>query len=127
MFSEVVLFAQMSEETITDKIPLTEIKAVREMIDTDDKSQKPKDCNAFMIETNPDGYNSGRTYYLQADSNGACWDVSQKILKSSTFAVEKANSKTSFANAQQRVRKIYKSAIFKNVMALLILTVRRFL
>ncbi len=123
MFSEVVLFAQLSEDTVIDKIPLNEIKLVREMIDAEGEGKKSKDGNEFMIETNADGYNSGRTYYLQADSSKACRDVAKKISQNSIMSIERANAKTAFAQAQQHVRKIYSSAIFQNVVAFLILTV----
>jgi hypothetical protein len=68
---------------VIDKIPLNEIKIIREMIDAEDEGKKSKDGNEFMIETNAEGYNSGRTYYLQADSYAACRDVSKKISKKS--------------------------------------------
>jgi hypothetical protein len=119
----VVLFAQLSDDTIMDKIPLMEIKAVKEMIDVDDGDQKSKEGNDFMIETSTEGYNSGRTYYLQADSSTACQEASEKISQNSKQAIERANAKTAFTLAQQRVKTVYKSAIFKNVVAALILTV----
>ena len=122
LFSEVVLLSQLREDTVIDKIPLTEIKMIREMMDTADEGQR-SNGNEFMIETNEDGYNSGRTYYLQADSSGACRDVSNKILQNSKLAIERANAKTAFAQAQQQVRKFYNSAIFQNLVAFLILMV----
>ncbi len=123
LYSEVVLFAQINDDKIIDQIPLIEIKLVREMMDVDDESQKSKNCYDFMIETNPEGYNSGRTYYLRADSYAVCREVSEKISQNSKQAIERDNAKTAFAQAQQQVRKIYKSAIFKNIVACLILTV----
>ena len=96
---------------------------VREMIDAEDEGKKSKDGNEFMIETNADGYNSGRTYYLQADSSAACRDISKKKSRNSKQAIDKANAKTAFAQAQQRVGILYRSAIFQNIVAFLILTV----
>ena len=118
-----MLFAQLSDDTVIDKIPLFEIKMVREMIDAEDEGKKSKDGNEFMIETNADGYNSGRTYYLQADSSAACRDISKKISRNSKQAIDRANAKTAFAQAQQRVGILYRSAIFQNIVAFLILTV----
>lgn len=123
LVSDMVLFAQLSEDTIIDKIPLIEIKAVKEMTDVHDGDQKSKDGNDFMIETSTEGYNSGRTYYFQADSKAACKDASNKISHNSRQAIDRANAKTAFTQAQQQVKKVYKSAVFKNIVAFLILSV----
>ncbi len=120
------MFAQMTEDTVNDKIPLIEIKMVREMIDAEDEGRSAKDKNEFMIETNADGYNSGRTYYLQADSRTACRDIANKISENSRIAIEKDNAKTALAQARQQVRKIYTSAFFQNPVAFLILMVSIF-
>ncbi len=119
-----VLFAHLKEDKVIDKIPLTEITLVREMIDAGDEGGS-NDGNEFMIVTNADGYNSGRTYYLQAESNAVRRDVEQHISHNSKMAIERANAKTAFAQVQQQVRKVYASAIFQNAVAFLILTVRR--
>ncbi len=113
----------MTEDTVIDTIPLNEIKLVREMIDADGEGKMSKDGTEFMIETNAEGYNSGRTYYLQADSSIDCRNFAKKISQNSTMATERANAKTTFAQAQQKVRKFYSSAIFQNIIAFLILTV----
>jgi hypothetical protein len=123
LFSEVVLFAHTNEDTVIDKIPLIEIKLVREMIDAVEEGTNSKDCNELMIETDADGYNSGRTYYLQAESSGACRDIAKKLSKNSKIAIDRANAQTAFAQAQQKVRKFYISTIFQNVVASLILMV----
>jgi hypothetical protein len=123
LFSEVLLVAQLSVDSVIDKIPLIEIKMVREMMDIEDEGENSKDGNDFMIETDADGYNSGRTYYLQADSSAECRDISNKISLESKLAVDRANAKTAIAQAQQRVRRFYSSAIFQNLVAFLILTV----
>ncbi len=118
-----VLLAHFSDDTVIDKIPLNEIKMVREMIDVEDDVENSKNGNDFLIETDEDGYNSGRTYYLQADSSAQCREISNKISQISKLAIDRANSKTAFAQAQQPVRRVYTSTIFQNVVALLILTV----
>ena len=99
---------------------------VREMIDAEDDDKGSKDGNELMIETNADGYNSGRTYYLQAESSAACREISKKISENSRIAIEKDNAKTAFAQARQKVRKIYRSAFFQNPVAFMILTVSIF-
>jgi hypothetical protein len=104
-----------------DMIPLTEIKMIREMdVDEDSKS---KDPNAFMIETSPEGYNSGRTYYIQAESSSSCRAISSKFSQSSAIAQERANARTAFEQAQRRVGKVYSANWFQNSVALLIIAV----
>jgi hypothetical protein len=67
----------VNEADVIDMIPLTEIKTVREM-DVDEES-KSKDPNEFIIETSPEGYNSGRTYYLQSESSASCRAILSKF------------------------------------------------
>ena len=79
--------------------------------------------NAFQIATIPDGYNSGRSYYLQADSS----DIKQQIISQlqilAKTARKKAEVKSSFRMAQDRVRGVYVTRSFQGVAALLIVAV----
>jgi hypothetical protein len=79
--------------------------------------------NAFQIATVPDGYNSGRSYYLQADSG----DVKQQIISHLQMlaknAKKKAEVKSSFRKTQDRVRSVYVARPFQGAAALLIVAV----
>ncbi len=119
-----VFFAQLNEDIVIDKIPLDEIKQVREMEGVDEESKKSQEANELMVETYPDGYNSGRTYYIQTESRAMCRKMVRRLLDSSKKAHERAQAQTAFAHAQHRVGKAYRSALFQNFVALLIIAVR---
>jgi hypothetical protein len=102
---------------------MDEVKLVREMADVDEESKKSKDANELMIETHPEGYNSGRTYYLQAESKAFCRQVVQQLNHYCKEAHERANAQTTFARAQHYVGKMYRSTIFQNLVAILIIAV----
>jgi predicted RNA-binding protein YlxR (DUF448 family) len=79
--------------------------------------------NAFQIATISDGYNSGRSYYLQADSS----DVKQKVIEQlqalSQSARKRAEVKSLFRKFQDHVRQVYTTRIFQGSAALLIIAV----
>jgi hypothetical protein len=103
-----------------DQIPLAEISLIREM-HFDEEHQESKQGNELMIETNPDGYNSGRTYYLQAESEDLCNNLVANLSKYATAALEKAQAQTTFALAQRRVDRFYRSSPFQILFAALIM------
>ena len=122
--SDMVTFAQVDGEVVIDKIPLAEIESVRDMHNIEDEDlEKSKHLNQFMIETYSEGYNSGRTYYLKAESKDMCQQLITKLGQCSVRARERANAKTAFTLAQQHVGKVYSSAAFQNFFAFLIVAV----
>ena len=83
--------------------------------------------NAFMINTIAEGYNSGRTYYLQASSKDQCLELVKSIKTFSKRARERAEAQTKFAKVQLRVRKVFDSQWFQATSASLIIAVNRLL
>ena len=79
--------------------------------------------NAFQIATDTNGYNSGRSYYLQAASEGQKQEIINLLQKSSTIARKKAEVKSSFRKTQDRVRETFLSWQFQTGAALLIVAV----
>ena len=81
--------------------------------------------NAFQIATIPDGYNSGRSYYLQADSS----DVKQKVIEQlqalSRSARKRAEVKSLFRKVQDHVHQVYTTRIFQGSAAFLIIAVSK--
>jgi hypothetical protein len=116
-------FAQVNDDVILDQIPLSEIKAVKEMVVEDDSSKVETKELELMIETSSDGYNSGRTYYLQAETKVSRQDILKKISHYSTKAYEKAHAQSVLRRAQLRVRKVYQSSLFQRFAAFLIVSV----
>jgi hypothetical protein len=121
--AEVIFFAHLKDDVIIDKIPMHEVELVREMGSIIHENKKSSDAAELMIETHPDGYNSGRIYYLQAESKAMCQKIIQKLKQYCTAARERANARTAMAQAQQHVRKLYRSNPFQNTVAFLIIAV----
>jgi hypothetical protein len=85
--------------------------------------QTSSEAAELMIETHTEGYNSGRIYYLQAESRAICQKLISKLRLYCAAARERANAQTTLAQAQQHVRKLYQSKIFQNIVAILIIAV----
>ena len=85
--------------------------------------QTSSESAELMIETNPEGYNSGRIYYLQAESRAICQKLILKLKQYCAAARERANAQTVLAQAQQHVSKFYRSKPFQNFVAILIIAV----
>lgn len=79
--------------------------------------------NTLQIMTIPDGYNSGRTYYIRAKSENLCRKMTLELNKLSNAAKERAVVKSRFQAAQLGTRRIYNSASFQMFTALLIIMV----
>ena len=92
-------------------------------IQCDEESTARLFVNAFQVATIADGYNSGRSYYLQAESS----DVKQRVITQlqalTESARKRAEVKSLFRKAQDRVRKVYVTRIFQTSAALLIVAV----
>lgn len=121
--SEMMYFTQMNDEIVIDQIPLAEIRQVKEM-EADKESDESMDENELMIETHSEGYNSGRKYYLQAESKASGQDIIKKLTQYSIAAYERAQAQSVFRRAQLRVLKVYRSNLFQRFVALLIISVR---
>jgi hypothetical protein len=117
--------AQLREDAVIDQIPLAEVQLVREMDNVNGEDKEATQSNDLMIETHPDGYNSGRTYYLQAESRASCKDLVRILSRHCTAAHERAHARSAFAQAQRQVEKVYRSAFFQGFFAVLIIAVSR--
>ena len=77
----------------------------------------------IQIKTTPDGFNSGRTYYLQTKSE----ELRQAVVDDVSRAVENAKSRLAgfswFRNTQKRVGRVYNSMRFQVGVAFLIIAV----
>ena len=113
----------MNDDEVIDQIPLSEIKVVREMIVEEDTSKVETKDMELMIETSPDGYNSGRTYYLQAETKVSRQEFINKISQYSASAYEKTHAQSAWSRTQRRVLKVYQSSAFQKFVAFLIVSV----
>ena len=107
---------------MVDQVPLAEISSIREM-HSDEKHQESNQRNQLMIETQPLGYNSGRTYYLQAESESLCVNLIRTLSAYAAVALERAQAQSTFALAQRRVNRVYRSSPFQILFAVLIIAV----
>jgi hypothetical protein len=82
--------------------------------------------NAFQIATIPNGYNSGRSYYLQAESSDLEHQVMTQLRTLATIARKKAEARSSFRKSQDRARAIYTAKPFQIGASLLIVAVNYF-
>ena len=104
-----------------DRIPLSEIDRVHVF---DEEIDRRTYENSLMISTIPEGFNSGRTYYLQESSYARCLEFVKQLNHLAKSARARAESRSAFAKSQLKVRKIYKSWPFQMASASLLITVR---
>jgi hypothetical protein len=79
--------------------------------------------NAFQISTIPDGYNSGRSYYLQADSSHLKQHAIAQLRSLASSARKKAEARSYFRKTQDYVRAVYTARPFQIGASLLIVAV----
>ncbi len=105
-----------------DEIPLAEILSVQDAsmvgqhllqgsLEAAENQQLLLD--AIIIHTIPGGFNSGRTYYLKANSGLECSKILEELTAFSHAARKRAESQSKFANLQRRVRRVFNSRIFQ--------------
>jgi len=75
----------------------------------------------FQIRTIPDGFNSGRIYYLQADSAELCETIVFDLLKIVKVARRRAAKASKFMRGQKLMRTVFESTIFQYLSSLLII------
>lgn len=123
-WTDAIFFAAINDDVVIDKIPLAEVKVVQEMrtaqLEGDENS---KHVNELMIETHPDGYNSGRTYYLQAESRVSCQEIISKLTQHASKAYERTHTNTVFTHTRRFAGKVFRTSIFQNFFAFLIVAV----
>ncbi len=128
---DMIAFSQIGHDQVLDKIPLHEIIAV-ELV--------PRPVNdaavtglasletavdfsrSFQIRTIPDGYNSGRKYFLQVESDSVCSDLVSTLQDLVRMAV--LRSKSPGQRRQELIKKIYNSNVFQSCAAVLIILAR---
>ena len=119
--------ANDESETLLDAIPFVDIESIRDMLGDENANLEKKNgacLNSLVITTIPGGHNSGRKYYLQASTPELHEKVAQLLTSNRNEAKIRAEFNTRFAKSQYWVRKIFKSRIFQNLSALLIILVR---
>ena len=122
--SELIAFAIPGEDSVVDKIFLKEVDLVKNMSRFNSGVDGVKFQNAIMITTLPDGYNGGRTYYLQDETREGCASLESLISRLARAASARAEATTGLAKIRQYSRHIFNSRLFQWSSAFLILAVR---
>ena len=134
-----ISFANVGENAAFDTIPLAEVSSV-EQINQEPREgymglqsvEGPKSAdsaktlfrNALQLKTDADGYNSGRTYYLQASSAEQCGAVCASLVLLARRARKAVVAGTRMRRLQGRVLRAYESVAFQSGVAVLIIAVR---
>ena len=79
--------------------------------------------DALILETVPDGYNSGRTYHLRAGSQERCREVVASLKARAAAARRRIHARDRLRRGRERLRRLYDSRPFQYAVAALILAV----
>ena len=119
---ECLYFANPSTDLIIDHIPLHEINKVFLQEDEDESND---DYQEIIIETIPDGFNSGRAYIHRAlrKDAGKWSEAIERESKHARWVQEEANrtEKGPLALWRLRVKRVYENSITQAVIASLIM------
>jgi hypothetical protein len=125
---DVMYFALLDNDEIVDCIPLFEILHIKHLgVDggLDSSLQRSRgsisntqlSCDlldrALRIDTKPEGYNSGRTYYLQLASDEECARLAISLTTYVQDAIKRFEAKTGLERSQAKVRIVYNSTVFQ--------------
>ena len=81
--------------------------------------------HAMQVQTDAGGYNSGRTYYLQAADAAECDAIAASLAECGRRARKAAEAKSRVRRIQAAVCRAYESPPFQSFVVLLIVAVRR--
>jgi hypothetical protein len=130
-----VIFSEIGQHDIVDFIPIADIFSVDDLDgitagsgEQENQSQAniasletvASTLSAFQIRTIPTGYNCGRKYCLQADSDDQCEELIKLLDKLAVAARRRKEAKTAIQRSQDSVRAVYNSTPFQMSSALLI-------
>ncbi len=134
----------MNDDAVIDVIPLHEVQMIRDLslmneiaddgselngtaTSDEDKSMAESNKNQLQIETSKEGYNSGRTYLIEATSAQEFRVLYDALNKLSTVAREEAEAKSKFKKTQDKVGKVFNSDIVQRILAIMIFGVNAFI
>ena len=144
--NEIIAFANMNDDVMIDCIPLSEIISIQangETWKSDPGSAPPTSQNVsipfpganpgptiaadsheiFEIHTEPGGYNSGNTYYLQTTEQELA-DVLPKFKMNIEIAVRRTKQTTLRTCAHNIIKSIFTNYYFQLFIAFMIILVR---
>ncbi len=127
--SDVMYFTFLDDDYVVDCIPLAEIIQLKKLgpegkYEAHLAGSESTNLSAFdleglssdrilRIDTNPDGYNSGRTYYLQIDSDGEFSRLAINLTEYVKIAKKRLEAKTVLERSKKKVREVFHSSAFQ--------------
>ena len=131
MTKEAIHFAFQGEDLEIDHIPLDEIERINATASKESdlgaelNGKEPHATDhAIHITTEQGGHNSGRAYYVRADSKGSLDRLIQCVQSLACEAKKRRDNRGIFQRAQLRVRRVYESAPSRALILLLIALVK---
>ena len=124
---EYISFAFVKNTEEIDRIPLDGIDYIKASDDLGAKMDSELDLSkqhyVLQVATNPEGHNSGRTYYLRTRSKEIYDEIFPLLSNFARAARERAIASTLFRRAQLRVRNAYGHVVCQSIFALIIIGV----
>ena len=123
---ECISFAFVNRIEEVDRIPLEGVDYVKADDGAATKSDSPDTSTqnyVLQIATNPESYNSGRTYYLRTTSKETYDEIVPLLSNYAQAARERAIASTVFQRAQLRVRNVYQHVVCQSIFAMIIIGV----
>ena len=90
------------------------------------EEEKVPASRSFQIQTTINGFNSGRTYYLQAESAEICQEIVRNLSKYVVASRKRADKASRYRRGQKVLLAFYESAPFQLMSSLLIILVSIF-
>ena len=128
---DVIAFSRPGEEVLLDAVPMEEVIGI-DPFQTSDESEVAKSnfessldfTYAFQIRTKKDGFNAGRKYFIQTDSDEVMDELIAEISQIAKAISKRLATKSKWSKVQKRVRRVYNSRVFQGVAAFLIIAVK---
>ena len=119
---ECLLFAFVGNDEEIDRVPLNSVDFVKNFDDTISADTQSQNNFCLQVATNPQGYNSGRSYMLRSGSSSTRDDILSLLSQLSKHAKKRAKARTGFQMLQVKVKKYYEKDFCQSFIALIIMT-----
>ena len=124
---EFICFAFVNHDEEIDRIPLAGIDYVKSNDDLGATMEAEMESShehfCLQVATDPEGHNSGRSYYMRTNQKDTYDDFFPALKKYAKIAKKRAQASTVFQRAQHKVRKVYTHFICQSIFALIIIGV----
>ena len=88
------------------------------------ESDKLNGMKVMQIRTSETGFNAGRVYYVQTETQQMCSSIIEELRQYAAAARQKANGSSRFKESQRVARTVYESTPFQIFAGFLIIAVR---